>query len=75
MPPVNPRPSRRSGASHNGIDQGQPLIVALDGSATHPSLEPLDKLRADGLLTDFMTMVKSVRKIPPDPANVLSPLK
>jgi hypothetical protein len=56
------------------IDSGQPLLIALVGSAPTFSLEPLDRLRADGLLADFTKMVESVRAIPKDPSNVSPPL-
>ena len=52
------------------INGGQPLFVTLDGSSAHPSLEPLEQLRADGVYADFLTIVKSLRAIPADPANV-----
>jgi hypothetical protein len=56
------------------IDKGQPLGVGLVGPAAHPSLEPLDQLRADGTYDDFVTIVNSVRAIPFDPSNVSPPL-
>jgi hypothetical protein len=52
------------------VDGGQPLIVGLSGGTAQPALEPLDRLRADGVLADFISMVRSLRAIPADPENV-----
>jgi hypothetical protein len=52
------------------IDGGQPLLVGLSGGAANRSFEPLDRLRADGVLEDFVRMVGSLRAIPADPDNV-----
>jgi len=56
------------------VDQGQPLVVALDGSANSGSLPSLDELRASGAIDGFITMVRSLHAIPVDPANVSPPL-
>jgi hypothetical protein len=52
------------------VDGGKPLIVGLSGGAAQPAFEPLDRLRADGVLADFVSMVRSLHAIPADPANV-----
>jgi hypothetical protein len=57
------------------IDGGQPVVIGLEGVGAHPSLASLDQLRSDGLLADFITMVKSVRTIPADARNVVPPLE
>jgi hypothetical protein len=56
------------------VDQGQPLVIGLDGAANRPSLEPLDRLRAGGAVEGFITMVRSAKAIPVDPSNVSPPL-
>jgi hypothetical protein len=52
------------------IDGGQPLLLGLSGGAAHREFEPLDRLRTDGVLEDFVRMVGSLRAIPADPDNV-----
>jgi hypothetical protein len=57
------------------VDAGQPLVVGLTGPEAYGRpLKPLAQLRADGLYADFITMVKSVRAAPADPARVSPPL-
>jgi hypothetical protein len=66
---VVPEGTRPSLVAH-AVDGGKPLIVGLSGGAAQPAFEPLDRLRADGVLADFVSMVRSLHAIPADPANV-----
>jgi hypothetical protein len=56
------------------VDQGQPLKVGLEGSATGGSLPSLAELRANGAIEGFIAMVRSLSAIPVDPGNVSPPL-
>lgn len=53
------------------VDHGQPLVIGLSASGAYGSL---DTLRADGLLSAFDAMVKSVQAIDANPSNVLPTL-
>jgi hypothetical protein len=50
------------------VRSGQPLVVGLQGTASHPLLDR-SQLSAS-LLGDFMTIVDSLKAIPVDPNNV-----
>ena len=53
------------------IDQGQPLILALQASGTEADLS---RLEAEGIVDDFATMAGSITAIPADPQNVVPAL-
>ncbi len=49
------------------VKEGQPLILALNAGGQYGDLQAL---RASGVWDDFLTMIVSVRPIPPDVNNV-----
>ena len=50
------------------VDGGQPLVITLLGAGTYAAL---DRLEAEGIVDDLVTMVESAHTIPRDPQNVV----
>ena len=53
------------------VDKNQPLAVELTASGAYADLE---RLKHDGVVDDFATMLASAQAIPQDPQNVDPPL-
>jgi hypothetical protein len=53
------------------VDQNHPIVVSLEAAGAYADLE---RLRREGIFTDFSTVVASVHAIRSNPANVYPPL-